>query len=51
MCLTARGQFPEAEALLLPSYKTLAARPGVPARQKTETLEHIVKLLRYLGKA
>jgi tetratricopeptide (TPR) repeat protein/tRNA A-37 threonylcarbamoyl transferase component Bud32 len=44
VCLAARGQFPEAEALLLASYKTLAACPGVPAPQKTEALDHIVKL-------
>jgi|GEM_PF-6345582 len=44
VCLAARGQFPEAEALLLTSYKTLAACPGVPAPQKAEALDHIVKL-------
>jgi serine/threonine protein kinase len=49
-CLTELGQFPEAEALLVPAYKTLRGAPGTPPPRRAEALERIVRLYEAWGK-
>jgi hypothetical protein len=43
-CLTAQGQFKDAETLVLTTYQTLQDARGTPPSRRVEALERIVKL-------
>ncbi len=50
-CLTALGQFADAEKLLVRSYQTLQSARGTPPQRRVEATDRIVKLYETWGKA